>query len=178
MSPFRRKPKPTPPPTEQVPLQWRGKTDELVRLSAELAKLAQAAAAGPVQDRLQEFHAELQTHLNELIALTTRSGTLIELTRTLDVEAITAAYKRARRDEDPAADSLQRQHASAQRLLNALDEVDTHLDVAALRARELLLAAGELSLSGSQAALDNARASVELIAAEASALNEAVRSLN
>lgn len=177
---FRRNPKakkPTPIDTSQIPARWRSEVDDCLRFGTELAALAQRAPDGAVKERLVEFNDAAHAQLTEVAAIATRSAELLRLTQTLDVGSITASYKRARRENSPDADLLERQHASAQRLLNALDDVDAHLAAATLRVRELVLAAGELSLSGSELAIANVRASVDALADEASALRDALGSI-
>lgn len=150
-----------------------------MRLGAELTRLSSGTAGGAVQERLTEFASTVQSQLDDIVATVGRSGELLRLTETLDVEEITDAYKRARR-RDPdgiEAESLGRQHATAQRLLNSLDDVDAHVVAARLRIRELVLAAGELALSGSDAALASVSTSVGRLAEEADALREALSGL-
>lgn len=177
---FRRKNKPAAPVSfDVIPARWRGQVEDCIRLGDELTRLSASAAGGAVQERLAEFAATVRGQLDDIVASVTRSAELLRLTETLNVEEITDAYKRARR-QDPdgiEAESLGRQHASAQRLLNSLDDVDTHVAAAQLRIRELVLAAGELALSGSDAAMASVSSSVGRLAGEADALREALAAL-
>jgi len=135
--------------------------------------------------------ANAASSVDTVIGLVRRGAELERLAESVDVDAITAAYKQAQRDattanrrgpipEDLAdtLDSLRRQHRSAQHVLNALDDLDGRLGELRARLRELVLATAELALGGSEAAMDAVERRVEELALDASALRAALLELS
>lgn len=176
---FRRKAKPAAVVPVVVAPRWQAALDECMRLGEELTRISASVASGPVQERLTEFAEVVHAQLEDIRHTIGRSGELLRLTESLDVVAITDAYKRAQRSDPdaPETESLRRQHGTAQRLLNSLDDVDTHLAAARMRIRELVLAAGELALTGSENALTTVSDSLGRLTLEADALRSALSDL-
>jgi hypothetical protein len=115
-----------------------------------------------------------------------RAGEIERLAATLDIEGVTASYKRAKREVEQASrrgevpaplaaslDSLARQHGSGHRLLNAVDQTGSHLEAVQARLREIVLSAAELALDGSRGDGSQAEAQAAALADEVRALRAA-----
>lgn len=120
-----------------MPEQWRPVLDELARARVELARVVGGARPGPLRDRLESVLAGTDQSIADVAEATRRAGEVSRLAEATDLEAVTADYKRAKRDVEQAArlgdvpppvaealDSLRRQHQSAQRLLNEVEDSD------------------------------------------------------
>lgn len=172
----------------EVPDRWRPTILECDELLAELSRLAAAAPPGPLQDRLTAVAAGAARSVEGAVAVAQRAAEVDRLASSFDVAGITAAYKRARRDVAAAGghvpeelarslDSLARQHGSAHRLLNAVDETDGRLVAVRSRLTEIVLSAGELVLGGPGAAHEPAEAQVAALATDVAALRDAFADL-
>jgi hypothetical protein len=164
--------------------------DECRRLADELARVVGSIGPGPVRERLDSFVQSAETSLYEVTNVVRRGGDIERLTATVDVAGITAAYKRAQREVETAAErgavperltdeleSLRGQHRSAQRLLNALDDIDGRVAAVQNDLRDLVLAAGEVSLTGSDTSMATIEARVDNLASDARALQAALAEL-
>lgn len=174
----------------EVPDRWRPTILECDEILAELTRLAAAAPPGPLQDRLTAVGAGVAASIEEAVAVAQRAGEVERLASSFDVEGITAAYKRARREVAASAErghvpealsrsleSLARQHGSAHRLLNAVDETDGRLVAVRSRLTEIVLSAGELVLGGPGAGVGAAEVQVAALAADVAALRDAFADL-
>lgn len=178
------------PARDEVPARWRSAVLDCDRTIAELRRVADGARPGPMRDRLEELRTEVAGNLATAVAATVRAGEVERLTGTIDLTQITTAFKAARREVEAAGqrgpvpdalqrslDSLRRQHDSANRLLNSLEETDRHLDALRRQLTELLLTAAELALGTSGEGLALAQGQAEAIAAEADELRRAFAEL-
>lgn len=181
-----RRDRPAEEPRREVPDRWRPIILECDRLVAELDRLAASSPAGALRDRLEIVRSSAAASVEDAVAAAQRAGEVQRLAGTLDVAGITAAYKQARRDADAAATrgrvpdglaasvaSLQRQHASAHRLLNAVDETEGRLQAVRARLTEIVLSAGEMALGTSPAGTRPADEQVATLAAEVRLLRDA-----
>jgi hypothetical protein len=158
---------------------------------AELARLVEQTAEGPLRTRLEDLAAGAAASVEEAVESAVRAGQVDALTDTMDVAGITAAYKRARRDAETAAqrgdvppavtdsvESLRRQHASVNRLLNAVEHTDERLSAVLARLTELVLSAAELAFRTSDDALEAVESRATSLATEAHALHAAFDELS
>ena len=171
---------------DEVPERWRGVLADCERLEAQLSRLLASVPGGPLQRRLGVLHDDVVASVAQAVAAARRAGDVERLASGLDVAGITAEYKRARRQVEEASargavpdalagsvESLRRQHESAHRLLNAVDEAGERLEAVRQRLREVVLTAGELVVGAPQGGLDVAEQQAASLAAEVRALREA-----
>jgi hypothetical protein len=175
----------------RVPVRWRALIVDCDGRLAELLRLVEQSPAGPLRDRLQELAVGATASVEEAVESAVRAGQVEALTATMDVDGITTAYKRSRRDAETAAqrgevpqamtdsvESLRRQHASVNRLLNAVDQTDERLAAVLARLTELVLSTAELAFRTSDDALDAVEARATSLATEAHALHAAFDELD
>ena len=171
---------------DEVPERWRGVLADCERLEAQLSRLLASVPGGPLQRRLGVLHDDVVASVAQAVAAARRAGDVERLASGLDVAGITAEYKRARRQVEEASargavpdalagsvESLRRQHESAHRLLNAVDEAGERLEAVRQRLREVVLTAGELVVGAPQGGLEVAEQQAASLAAEVRALREA-----
>ena len=187
----RRKAAEAPSDRAEIPVRWRPIVLECDRLIGEIARTAERSADGPMRDRVIALRTEVTDALAEAVAATVRAGEVERLTQTMDLASVTDSFKRARREADAAAqrgpvpadltaavESYRRQHDSANRLLNSLEETDRHLTAMRARLTELVLTTAELALGTTTDALEVAEAQAAAVATEAHELRAAFAELS
>jgi hypothetical protein len=182
----RRRAKARPADRTAVPARWRPVILDCDGRLGELQRLVDQAHEGPLRDRLGELRDGASAAVEEAVSTTLRAEQVQRLTETLDMAAITDAFKRTRREHDEAAQrgevpaalaeslaSLRRQHESANRLLNAVEQADERMAAVRARLTELVLSAAELTLRTGDDALEVAEQRARALADEAHALRAA-----
>lgn len=174
----------------EVPARWRAVITDCDRLLAEFGRLVSSSPDGAVRDRLDGVRVAVAQSVEEAVAATHRAAEIDRLAAAVGVEAVTAAYKTAKREADQAArrgevprelaaslDSLRRQHESGQRLLNAVEETADQIVAVRTRLSEIVLSAGELALGRSHGALEAAEGQAADLATDVHTLREALAAL-
>ncbi len=174
------------PDRTTVPPRWRAVILDCDGRLAELQRLVDQAHEGPMRDRLGELRDGAAAAVDEAVSTALRADQVQQLTTTLDIAGITDAFKRARREADAAAQrgdvppalaeslaSLRRQHESANRLLNAVEQADERMGAVRARLTELVLSAAELTLRTGDDALELAEQRAKALADEAHNLRAA-----
>jgi hypothetical protein len=159
---------------------------ECDRLLGEIGRVVAGLPDGPMRARLGELRDGVAVGVEDAVRAAARAGEVERLTATMDLAGITDAFKRARRDADAAArrgdvpadlaervESFRRQHESANRLLNTIEETDRHLTALRARLTELVLTAAELSISSTADTLDAVEARAGAVASEVNELRHA-----
>jgi len=161
MALFRRDRSPTPPPAPAapadplaavdraaVPPRLLGLVDQAVAGAHRYRALVGARPAGPVRDRMAAMGERVDAGALAIYDAARRASQLDQVAATLDPEAVTAAYKDARR-RDAAPELIEAHRArfeSVQRILNARDEVDGPLELLTARLEATVARVAELAL--------------------------------
>ncbi len=169
-----------------MPARWTATVAECDRLLGEIGRVVAGLPDGPMRARLGELRDGVAEGVEDAVRAAARAGEVERLTATMDLAGITDAFKRARRDADAAAqrgdvpvdlaervESFRRQHESANRLLNSIEETDRHLTALRARLTELVLTAAELSISSTADTLDAVEARAGAVASEVNELRHA-----
>lgn len=154
---FRRKSKAPPDPLAHVdpagvPPRWSPAVADALEARRRWRDLVDSVRPGPVRDRLVELGQRVDDGVLAVWHAVTRAAEVQRLAETLDAEAVTEEYKRAKRDPsaDPAlVDALAARFGAVQRVLNTLEDtdqrlrlLDARLGAAVARGAEVALAAG------------------------------------
>lgn len=183
---FRRRPKPAPEPAAPridplaVPARYRPAVDDAVRAGAQFRSLLTATAPGPMQDRLHELGAKVDTGVQAVVQAVQQAVRLEEVCATLDPERVTDDLKRAKRAEEAGqgdaatVEALTARFVSTQRLLNSLDELRQRIPVLEARLGTAVARAAELTLtsaaSPTAAGLDDLGGELDQLVLELGAL--------
>jgi hypothetical protein len=134
-----------------APRRFAGAVADALAARRRFRELVDGLRPGPVRDRLADAGAQVDAGVQAVWDTVQRAGELERVLATLDPERVTDRYKQAKRS-DVAPEVLaahEARFASVQRLLNALDDTATQLDLldvrlggAVARAAEVALAAG------------------------------------
>ncbi len=132
-----------------VPPRLLGVVDRAVADAGRFRSLVAARPAGPVRDRLVAMSARVDAGAVAVHATAVRAAQLDAVAATLDPEAVTTAYKDARRrDADSELAELHRaRFESVQRVLNARDAIDGQLELLEARLSASVARAAELALA-------------------------------
>jgi hypothetical protein len=174
-----------------VPPAFRPVLQQVTEARSQLAELCRDRPPGPLRDRAVAMVDRVNVLVDECLAAAGRAAEIDRLLETVDPAAITADYKRARREADVqersggvpselalSVASLRRQHESAQRLLNGRDAAIESIGLVGHRMRELLLAMAELNLAGGESdQLALVEGQVAGVAEEVRALRDTMASL-
>jgi len=134
-----------------APRRFAGAVADAVEARRRFRELVDGLRPGPVRDRLSGAGSQVDAGVLAVWDTVQRAGELERVLATLDPERVTDEYKQAKRT-DAVPDVLaahEARFASVQRLLNALDDtasqlelLDVRLGGAVARAAEVVLAAG------------------------------------
>lgn len=135
-----------------VPPRWAGPVADAVAARQRWAALVDGVRPGPVRDRLEQLGQRLDEGVAAVWDTVLGAVEVERVAATLDVDAVTDDYKRAKRDPaaDPAlVEALRVRFESVQRVLNAVDGaedrlrlLDARLGAVVARGAEVVLAAG------------------------------------
>lgn len=161
MALFRRD-RPAPPPPEPaaptdplarvdraaVPPRLMAVVDQALACAHRYRALTAARPPGPVRDRVEAMGASVDAGALAVYDTALRAAHLDQVAATLDPDAVTAAYKEARRRDADAAlvETHRARFESVQRILNARDEIDGPLELLEARLEATVARVAELAL--------------------------------
>lgn len=139
--------------------RWQALVDEVVASRARLHALVAGCRDGPLRDRLSTLASRVDASVAAATSIAVRAQAAARAVETMDVDAVLAKVKDARRrlaerdERDPSRVALETevqllvdQHASLSQLANAVDDaadrlrlLDLRLDAAVARAAQMVL---------------------------------------
>ena len=132
-----------------APPRFAAGVANVVSTRRQYASLVAGLAPGPVRDRLANLSDQVDAGVAAVWATVQRAGEIERIVATLDPDAVTAAYKQAKRsggDPDVVA-AHEARFASVQRLLNSLDDTDERLNLLEARLGGIVARAAEVALA-------------------------------
>jgi hypothetical protein len=133
--------------------RWQPYVSKSLEAERQYDGIVSGTRRGPVQARLSELQQHLHRSISDLVAAATRADEIERTLANVDADAVTAAYKQARRAADAASETssevpehlreraelLGQQHATVQRLLNLVDTAEETLAGLQLRVDQIVV---------------------------------------
>ena len=133
-----------------LPPRWQRFVVDAVAARARWAALVEGVRPGPLRDRLSALGDRVDQGVLAVWETASRAAETERVAATLDADAVTAEYKRARRDPDPdpaLVEALSARFRSMQRILNAVEDAEERLEVLDARLGAAVARAAELALT-------------------------------
>lgn len=175
-------PAPGPGAAQALSGEWRTAVEEAAAARARFTQLVAGVAPGPLRDRLDAIGTRLEGAVAQITDTAGRAHQIESTVAALGPTDVTDRLKDARRrlgstPEGPeaerltaAVDALSAQHASLNRMRNAVEEAERGLRLLDLRIDAAVAQAAELALLGDAGGLSPVEDELQAVVDELSAL--------